>query len=166
MGCRYAARHQDRATDADGGHFSPDTLYYHGDNIRLYQGGAVEYYTRKNRRDKGNKIGIWVDGPEWEKSLVHRTKTPPAAPSPRPHRANLYAFEPRCSPTSQKSTPPSKRSGSILPRRWLGTCWAKLPLHRSTGLGVQRPFSVYIRPDTVSAGGSISSCSRPPPRCV
>ena len=133
--------------------FSPDTLYYHGDNIRLYEGGAVEYYTRKNRRDKGNKIGIWVDGPEWEKSFsapyANAAGSPITSPSPRQFvriRATLFSNEPEVHATLKEIR---LNFAAPVARHLLG----EVTPTQVDSLGVQRPFSVYIRPDTVSAGG-------------
>lgn len=133
--------------------FSSDTLYYHGDNIRLYEGGAVEYYNRKNRRDRGNKIGIWVDGPEWEQSFGGAYQDPAGSPitSPSPRqfvrlRATLFSDDPEARATLGEVR---LNFADPVARRLLG----EVTPTRVDSLGIPRPFSLYIRPDAVGAGG-------------
>ena len=132
--------------------FASDTLYYHGDNIRLYEGGADEYYARKNRRDRGNKIGIWVDGPEWQSfSAPYQDPagSPITSPSPRQFvrlRATLFSDDPEAHATLGEVR---LNFADPVARRLLG----EITPTRVDSLGVPRPFSLYVRPDVVGAGG-------------
>lgn len=136
-----------------GNTFTSDTLYYHGDNIRLYEGGAEEYWDRKNRRDRGDRIPIWVDGPEWEKSFsppyAEATGSPITSPSPRQFvrlQATLLSNDPQAHASLGEVR---LNFADPVARRLVG----EVAPSRVDTLGLQRPFSVYIRPDTLTAAG-------------
>ena len=133
--------------------FTSDTLYYHGDNVRLYEGGADEYYARKNRRDKGNKVGIWIDGPEWEKSFSAPYKNSSGSfitsPSPREFvrlQATLFSDTPEAHATLNEVR---LNFADPVARRLVG----EITPARVETLGVQQSFSLYVRPDTLSRKG-------------
>ena len=136
-----------------GNSFSADTLYYHGDNLRIYQGGADEYYDRKNRRDLGDKIRIWVDGPDWEKSFSALYDDPAGSPitSPSPRefvriQATLTSARPDVHATLQEirlnfADPVASR------------LVAEITPARVDSLAVPSTFSVYLAPAELLAGG-------------
>jgi hypothetical protein len=136
-----------------GNSFFADTLYYHGDNMRLYEGGADEYYDRKNRRDKGDKIRIWVDGPDWEKSFSapydESAGSPITSPSPREFvriQATLTSERPEVHATLQEI-----RLNFADPVA--GSLVAEITPSRVDSLAVPSLFSVYVSPAAVLAGG-------------
>ena len=133
--------------------FTSDTLYYHGDNIRLYEGGADEYYLRKNRRDRGDKIGIWIDGPEWEPGFSapyqNPEGSPVTSPSPRGYarlRATLLSDDPGLHAALREvrlnfADPVARRlTGEISPAT----------IDR---LGEEIALSLYVRADTLAETG-------------
>ena len=136
-----------------GNTFFPDTLYYHGDNIRLYEGGADEYYNNRNRRDRGDKIRIWVDGPDWEDSFSSfyedDTGSPITSASPREYvriRATLTSDDPELHATLEEvrlnfADPVSSvLRGEITPAR-------------VDTLGIPRDLSLYIKPEEIVGDG-------------
>jgi len=136
-----------------GNSFLSDTLYYHGDNARLYEGGAEEYYNNRNRRDRGNKIGVWLDGPDWEKSFSSFYGDPTGSPitsaSPRQFvriRATLTSDDPDVHATLKEirlnfaDPVASLLVGEITPAR-------------VDTLGVPRRLSLYVMPEDVVGDG-------------
>ena len=133
--------------------FFADTLYYHGDNIRLYEGGAEEYYNNRNRRDRGDKIAIWVDGPDWEPSFSafydDPTGSPITSPSPREYvriQATLTSDDP-----DLHATLGEVRLNFADPVA--GLLVGEITPARVDTLARQRRLSLYLRPEDILSGG-------------
>ena len=127
-----------------------DTLYYKDDGELLGRGeaGSKKYYSRAYQKSQGEKILLFEEGPDWSplselyKDSMGSTITSPAPRKMVKIRATLLSDDPDAAATLHSIR---MKFSDPIARRLLGEV---MPT-RVEALGVERPFSLYVKMDTL-----------------